>query len=185
MGTVLGIASRATSPYRTLPPECRLSQASHRYMARAIASHAKQLREGIDEKNAETLFATSILVVLHAIVSRRFLDGNKEGARLPLHWFKSYQGVQAVVQAGWQWIPNKDIRRLVQRPIRPPDSLPPALEKKITHLISSSAVWTPKNTLMTPPSKPTHPVSPCSPTSTPVPCTDICLDSPLGSLLVL
>lgn len=49
------------------PSDQAISKASHKYVAQAVTSHAKQLRDGINEKNAETMFATSVFVTFHVL----------------------------------------------------------------------------------------------------------------------
>jgi hypothetical protein len=41
------------------PSDLIISQASQKYMAKAITEHAKQLQGGVNEENAKVLFATS------------------------------------------------------------------------------------------------------------------------------
>lgn len=95
------------------PGDKSVSQASHKYMARAIVRHSKELQAGISEKNAETLFATSVFVALHASVSQRFLAGPDE-QRLPIHWFIPYRGVKALLEVGWKWIGKSEISSVVE-----------------------------------------------------------------------
>ena len=92
------------------PSDKAVREASHRYMARGITEHAKQLREGINAENAEVVFATSTFIAFHAASGQRFLDGND----LPLHWFRPWQGIRAVLAVGWKYIQNVEIKELVQ-----------------------------------------------------------------------
>ncbi|RFU35111.1 hypothetical protein B7463_g1247, partial [Scytalidium lignicola] len=93
------------------PGDKTISQASHKYMARAIVRHSKELQAGINERNVETLFATSVFVALHASVSQRFLA---EDQKIPMHWFRPYRGVKALLDTGWKWIKKSQIGSVVQ-----------------------------------------------------------------------
>lgn len=85
-----------------------LVRASHAYMASAISEYSATLSRGLDQSNAEAVFATSALIAFQASASRIFMeeDGHNEieGYSLPLQWFHSFQGVKAVVMASWRWI---------------------------------------------------------------------------------
>jgi Fungal specific transcription factor domain len=62
MDAVLGFSAANIG---ALNPSDRLvSQASYKYMLRAITGHAKQMRQGINDQNAEVLFATSTFMAL-------------------------------------------------------------------------------------------------------------------------
>lgn len=62
MDAVLGFSA---TNLRVLNPSDRvISQASYKYMLRAVTSHASQIRQGITEQNAEVLFATSTFMAL-------------------------------------------------------------------------------------------------------------------------
>ncbi|KAH8816212.1 hypothetical protein F5884DRAFT_213946 [Xylogone sp. PMI_703] len=95
------------------PDDKSISQASHKYMARSIVRHSKELQLGINERNVETLFATSVFIALHASVSQRFLAGAEE-EKLPVHWFRPYRGVKALLDTGWKWIEKSQIGSVVQ-----------------------------------------------------------------------
>lgn len=75
-------------------------------------------------------------VAFNAIVSQRFLEDNKEGTRLPLHWFRSYRGVKAVLAAGWPWIQDTFIRDPIQLPTQPSDILPQREDDQFSFLLS-------------------------------------------------
>lgn len=62
------------------PSDHTISQASYKYMLRAITSHAKQVRRGVDSQNAEVLFATSTFMALYSGMNS---PGTVSG--LPLH----------------------------------------------------------------------------------------------------
>jgi hypothetical protein len=64
MDAVLGFSA---SHLRALNPFDRdISQASYKYMLRAIIGHAEQVRRGVDGQNVESLFAASIFMGLYS-----------------------------------------------------------------------------------------------------------------------
>jgi hypothetical protein len=87
-----------------------LANASHGYMASAVAQYRSLLTTEPDGSNAEALFVTSSFLALHVPISRLFPgdDLNLREAEppyvLPLSWFHSYEGVKAVVLSSWKWI---------------------------------------------------------------------------------
>lgn len=85
---------------------------SQKYMLRAISAHAEDLRRGINSKNAETVFAASTFIAFHSSFSQRFQTDRKGP---PLHWFRAYQGVRAVLRVAWPWLEGTDIRRFIER----------------------------------------------------------------------
>jgi hypothetical protein len=98
------------------PSDFVISQASHKYMAKAIAEHTKQLRDGVNEENAEVLFATSIFITFHASVYHHLLESDSGDRHATLlHWFRPYRGTKAVLTAGWQWMQNSKIRPVILR----------------------------------------------------------------------
>jgi hypothetical protein len=88
-------------------------KASHKYMLQAITGHAKQVRGGVDEKNAEAVFATSVFIAFHASMSQRFLEGSGPPGP-PLHWFRPFQGLKAILEAGWEWISKSNVQPILQ-----------------------------------------------------------------------
>jgi hypothetical protein len=71
------------------PSDLIISQASHKYMAKAIAEHARQLRDGVNEENAEILFATSMFIAFHASVYHHLLENDSGDCHATLlHWFR-------------------------------------------------------------------------------------------------
>lgn len=62
MDAVLGFSAANLGALN--PSDRLISQASHRYMLRAVTSHAKQIRQGINDQNGEVLFATSTFMAL-------------------------------------------------------------------------------------------------------------------------
>jgi len=99
------------------PFDRTISEASNKYMARAISSQAKELREGADENNAEGGFATSALITFHASMNQTFLYGDEGECRLPLHWFRPYQCARAVLEVLGPWLQNTSIGQLILSPI--------------------------------------------------------------------
>lgn len=91
------------------PNDKSLVQASHAYMASALAQYSSLLSAGLSELNAEALFATAALIAFQASASRCFEDfQGDDGYTLPLAWFHSFQGVKTIVMAGWQWLRKSD-----------------------------------------------------------------------------
>lgn len=84
------------------PEDHSLVRASLAYMASAISEYSSTLSRGMDQTNAEAVFATSALIAFQASASRIFV--RDEDYTLPLQWFHSFQGVKAVVMASWRWI---------------------------------------------------------------------------------
>ena len=71
------------------PTDLIISQESHKYMAKAIAEHARQLQDGVNEENAEILFATSIFIAFHASVYHHLLESDSRDRHATLlHWFR-------------------------------------------------------------------------------------------------
>jgi hypothetical protein len=67
MDAILGFSA---SHLRVINPSDRaVSQASDKYMLRAITSHAEQLRRGVDSQNVEVLFATSTFMALYSCMN--------------------------------------------------------------------------------------------------------------------
>jgi hypothetical protein len=67
MDTILGFSA---SHLRVINPSDRaVSQASDKYMLRAITSHAEQLRRGVNGQNVEVLVATSTLIALYSCMN--------------------------------------------------------------------------------------------------------------------
>jgi hypothetical protein len=92
-----------------------LSEASHKYMARAIVGHARQLREGVNADNARELIAMSTCIAFHAATSQWFLvDSDQKRVFLFLHWFHPWQGLKALLAASWQYIQGEEISNLIQ-----------------------------------------------------------------------
>lgn len=96
------------------PLDREVSLASHKYMVRALRGHSDELRKGVDEKNAETLFATSTFITFHSCLSTRDLDSPRGP---PLHWFISYRGIRAVLEAGWEWVKHSAIQSLLTKEV--------------------------------------------------------------------
>lgn len=96
------------------PSDWAVAKASHKYMAQAISEHALVLREGVNEKNAESLFATSTFVALHRCASQRFLEDNADKLTLALTWFQAYQGIQLVHDASSPWIQKSPIQPFIE-----------------------------------------------------------------------
>jgi hypothetical protein len=93
------------------PSDLIISQASQKCMAKAIAEHARQLQDGVNEENAEVLFSTSMFIAFHASVYRHLLESDSGDRHATLlHWFHPYRGMKAVLTAGWQWMQNSKIR---------------------------------------------------------------------------
>lgn len=67
MDALLGFA--ATNLRVLCPSDRKVANASYHYMLRAITSHAKQVREGINAQNAEVLFATSTFMALSSTMT--------------------------------------------------------------------------------------------------------------------
>jgi Fungal specific transcription factor domain len=91
------------------------SYASLKFMTRAIAQHAHNISSGITPENAEICFATSTLIAFHSSTTC-FLNRDEEvnATRvLPLHWFKHWQGIRAVLAAGWDHIQTEDIKAIL------------------------------------------------------------------------
>lgn len=96
------------------PSDLVISQASHKYIAKAIAEHARQLRDGVNEENAEVLFATSMFISFHASVYHHLPESDSGDCHATLlHWFRPYRGTKAVLTAGWQWMQNSKIRPVI------------------------------------------------------------------------
>lgn len=88
------------------------SYASLKFMTRAIAQHAQNIRTGITPENAEICFATSTLIAFHSSTTY-FLNRDEEANSspvLPLHWFKHWQGIRVVLAAGWEHIKTEEIK---------------------------------------------------------------------------
>ncbi|KAH8820326.1 hypothetical protein F5884DRAFT_816197 [Xylogone sp. PMI_703] len=93
-----------------LPNDQILVQASHSYMASALAQYSELLNKGVTQYNAEALFSTAALIAFQSSASRRF-EGQGDGFdtyALPLAWFHSFQGVKAIVFTSWEWLRNSD-----------------------------------------------------------------------------
>lgn len=70
--------------------DMEVREASHRYMALAIRSHAEEIARGFGEDNAATLIACGALILFHTSVNQSFISG-KAGHQLPMHWFRPFQ----------------------------------------------------------------------------------------------
>ncbi|RFU34353.1 hypothetical protein B7463_g1974, partial [Scytalidium lignicola] len=93
-----------------LPNDQTLVQASHSYMASALAQYSELLNRGVTQFNAEALFSTAALIAFQSSASRRF-EGQDDGFdsyALPLAWFHSFQGVKTIVFTSWEWLRNSE-----------------------------------------------------------------------------
>jgi hypothetical protein len=109
MDALLGFSAFHLGVSRTW--DLGMSQISQNYMVRAIRGHACEIKEGINEKNAEAAFATSTFIALHASFSRRFLDPT---IGPPLHWFHPFQGCKAILESGWEWIAKSEAHQVLR-----------------------------------------------------------------------
>ncbi|KAF4471728.1 Sterol uptake control 2 [Fusarium albosuccineum] len=67
-----------------------LREASHKYMARAIQAHNKELSSGVNKHNASSIIATCAIVSIHASANHKYLD--TQGSRnLPHQWFAPFK----------------------------------------------------------------------------------------------
>jgi hypothetical protein len=94
---------------RTLcPHDHAIAQASHKYALRAIRECSAQIRHGVSEENAPALFLASMLIAFHGFASRQGEGGGAQGCgeaeMKSLQWFRLFQGVRAVKEAGRPWI---------------------------------------------------------------------------------
>ncbi|RDW88575.1 hypothetical protein BP6252_00607 [Coleophoma cylindrospora] len=89
-----------------------LHRAAHQYMARALSQQATALREGINKKNAEVVFATAAYIAFHSSISMsQGSEVSEPGRRtLPLHWFRPVQGIKAVLKASWPYLDDTEIK---------------------------------------------------------------------------
>ncbi|KAH6867688.1 hypothetical protein B0T10DRAFT_502229 [Thelonectria olida] len=78
-------------------------EASHKYMARAIRSHAERLHSGINESNAAPIIAACAIILFHGSVNQIYLSGKAEH-QLPLHWFRPFQSARPFFLAAWSWV---------------------------------------------------------------------------------
>ena len=90
MDAVLGFA--AFDLREREPDNTELSQASHRYMTKAIEAHNQQLREGINTENADIILATSITIAFVTVGHQQYLSHGEDNV-LPLHWFQPWHGI--------------------------------------------------------------------------------------------
>ena len=114
MDSLLGFSAfhlRATRPI-----DNGMSEISHKYMIRAITGHAEDIRRGIRGRNAEVVFATSTLIAFHCSMSRKFLN---LGDGPPLHWFRPYQGIRAILDAGWESLSQCDVHHFIKDEMAP------------------------------------------------------------------
>ncbi|TAQ87503.1 hypothetical protein B7494_g4166 [Chlorociboria aeruginascens] len=86
--------------------------ASQKYMTRAIVEHRRQVCEGISQENAEELLATNFLISVYSISSREF--ATTEANTVPLHWFRTYQGMGGLVMTAAQYVRNEIVRNDLQ-----------------------------------------------------------------------
>lgn len=92
------------------PGDQTLVRASHAYMASALSQYSSTLSQGLDESNAEAVFATAAMIIFQASAARIFMGEDRRRAHadevytLPLQWFHSFQGMKAVVTLSWRWI---------------------------------------------------------------------------------
>ncbi|KAE8453193.1 hypothetical protein EG329_011260 [Mollisiaceae sp. DMI_Dod_QoI] len=91
-----------------------LSLASHKYMTTAIKAHSQELSKGINDQNAEILFAGSSLIAFVAVSSHEYLSAGEDEAELPLHWFQPWQGVRSIVKVSWDFIHTEAIVSLLE-----------------------------------------------------------------------
>jgi hypothetical protein len=93
------------------PLDQNLVEASHTYALRSIRECSAQIRNGVNENNAEGLFVSALLIAMHSFTSREYdaLDEDNYGVtgQMPsLRWLRQFQGVRAIQVAGWSWIQN-------------------------------------------------------------------------------
>ncbi|KUJ12283.1 uncharacterized protein LY89DRAFT_204650 [Mollisia scopiformis] len=91
----------------------QLSIASHDYMTSAIKAHSQQLQKGINDENADILFAGSSLIAFVAVSSHEYLFPG-EYASLPMHWFRPWLGVRSIVRSSLDLIRSEEILMLLE-----------------------------------------------------------------------
>jgi Fungal specific transcription factor domain len=95
--------------FRTLnPADHVMDQVSYNYALRATRECSRQIRDGVSESNAEGLFLASMLIAFHGFASRHHVkNSSSSGSDMRLlQWFRLFQGVRAVKEAGRPWIQN-------------------------------------------------------------------------------
>jgi hypothetical protein len=92
-------------------PNLEISQASHKYLLRAIRGHARDISDGIHEQNAESVFATAIFMLFHSNMSPQYLDSN---IGTPLNWFRIYQGLKVILRVGRKWLSISEIYSIIR-----------------------------------------------------------------------
>jgi hypothetical protein len=90
-----------------------IAKASHQYIGRAISAQSYELSRGVSADNAEDLFAASIFIAFTAVGSQRYLVNDQLEAKPPIHWFGPWQGIRAVISAGWQHINTSEIKDML------------------------------------------------------------------------
>lgn len=114
MDALLGFAAFNLRQLQPVDKEdSELSYASHKYMTQAITAHSQQLRQGISDQNAEILFAGGSLIAFIAVSSHEYLSPEDDDL-LPLHWFRPWQGVRAIVKASWDLLHTEELRSLLE-----------------------------------------------------------------------
>ncbi|TVY84539.1 hypothetical protein LSUE1_G000602 [Lachnellula suecica] len=96
------------------PADKVITEAAHRYMARAIQGHSRQLRDGINADNADEIFATSTCLGFH-VISGRHLEAT--GEHNLLHWFQPWQNLKRVLQSCWPLMKTDDVKMLMQQEV--------------------------------------------------------------------
>lgn len=108
MDALLSIS--ALSLYTFHPQDPVYRWASHTYALSAIRECSRQICAGVDEGNARPLFLASMLIAFHGFASRKWEGTRVEGGGAggeemrSLQWFRLFQGVRAVKEAGRPWI---------------------------------------------------------------------------------
>ncbi|KAF7563748.1 hypothetical protein G7046_g404 [Stylonectria norvegica] len=85
-----------------------IKQASYMYMARAIRAHKEMLLGGIGEKNAMGMVATASLIIMHGSVNQQYLNPKNQKV-VPIHWFRPFRNIWAVLDLAWPWIQNTPV----------------------------------------------------------------------------
>lgn len=109
------------------PLDREMPKVSHNYMLRALSGHALDLRNGLNEKNAETVFATSTFVAFHASMSHKLLT---DSLGPPLHWFRPYQGIKAILVNSWKWIQKSSVSPLLKEDVEYLNTPIPLLQQR-------------------------------------------------------
>jgi len=111
------------------PLDREMSRVSHSYMLRALRGHAQDLRNGLNEKNAEAVFATSTFVAFHAGMSHKLLTDSVAMVP-PLHWFRPYQGIKAILEAEWEWLQKSSVSPLLKAGVEYLNNPVPILQQR-------------------------------------------------------